>query len=513
VRIVREERQRRRLSAEDVAKKDETTESGFADPRPEWGAGEAMSDFEAMMWRAEADPRLRSHGVVLNLLERAPDFERLYAAHEWGVRRVPRLRARVVDDPLHLGPPAWVATDVDLGYHLRRVTLPDGGKFADALGLAEAMAMAPFDPARPLWDALLVEGLADGKAVYILKLHHSLADALGFMQLFDLLFSDRPEHTPDKAAPEEEPPEELDAYELAARRALDGALHAPGWAVRVARSASRRTIEALTAPGDTVAYARSLARVTVSNPAPPSPLLEKRGLARRLGVLDAETERLRAAGRAASGTLNDAYLAALCGGLRRYHEAHGVSVGDLPLALPVSVRKGEDAHGGNRFAGARIAAPVGEPDPAARIELIGARVRAARDEPALDFLAAVAPLMSRAPNRAIAEFTANFTRPLALQASNVPGMRRDAYMAGARIQRMYPFGPVPGSAGMATLFSHQDTCCVGFNLDHTAIPDTDVYMRCMEEGFAEVLALAPGPTGEARPRQAAESDSQEPARR
>ena len=119
----------------------------------------------------------------------------------------------------------------------------------------------------------------------------------------------------------------------------------------------------------------------------------------------------------------------------------------------------------------------------------------------------------RAPSRALAEFTANFTKPLAMQASNVPGMRRDAYMAGARIERMYPFGPVPGSAAMATLFSHQDTCCVGFNLDHAAIPDTDVYMRCMEEGFAEVLALARGGgAAKARPRRTAKDDSPEPAR-
>ena len=42
--------------------------------------------------------------------------------------------------------------------------------------------MAPFDRARPLWEATLVEGLPDGRAAYLLKLHHSLADGKGLVQ-------------------------------------------------------------------------------------------------------------------------------------------------------------------------------------------------------------------------------------------------------------------------------------------------------------------------------------------
>jgi len=37
------------------------------------------------------------------------------------------------------------------------------------------------------------------------------------------------------------------------------------------------------------------------------------------------------------------------------------------------------------------------------------------------------------------------------QASNIPGIRRDAFLAGVRIERMYLFGPLPGFAAMITL--------------------------------------------------------------
>ena len=58
------------------------------------------------MWRAEvADPRLRSNVTLLELLEPAPEWERLRAAHEWASRMVPRMRQRVVEPALGVGAP------------------------------------------------------------------------------------------------------------------------------------------------------------------------------------------------------------------------------------------------------------------------------------------------------------------------------------------------------------------------------------------------------------------------
>ncbi len=78
-----------------------------------------------------------------------------------------------------------------------------------------------------------------------------------------------------------------------------------------------------------------------------------------------------------------------------------------------------------------------------------------------------------------------------LQASNVPGIREDRYVAGARIEKAYPFGPLPGCAAMVTLVSHLDGCCIGINLDPAAITDEERFVRCIREGFDEVLAVVP----------------------
>jgi WS/DGAT/MGAT family acyltransferase len=459
----------------------------------EWGAEQHMTPFEGLMWRSEVNPRLRSTGVVLEVLDRPPDHERFVAAHEWGTRLLPRLRKRVVEDPVGLATPRWVVDrDFDLGYHLRIVRVAEPATMEQVLDLAQVLAMAPFDRARPLWEAMLVEGLADGRAAYLLKLHHSMADGQGIVQMLDILHSDRVE--PGRSAILPLPPADRTSGTGLLVRTLAGA---PRWAAHELVSTAGRITSAtdrlVTRPRtvvDGVRYVRSLGRMLGGPPAPGSPLLQQRSLGRRFGTIDVPLADVRAAGQAAGGSVNDAFLAGLAAGMRRYHDHHGVEVDEITLALPVSLRTADDAPGSNRFTGARIALPVAEPDPRERIRVIGERVRAVRAEPALDFMGAIAPALVRLPCALSASMTERVTKSIDLQASNIPGLQRQAYLAGARVAQIYPFGPAPGPAAMVTLFSYDGTCCIGINVDAAAVPDHQLFVRCMEEGLAEVTALA-----------------------
>jgi WS/DGAT/MGAT family acyltransferase len=457
----------------------------------EWGSEQTMSDMEALMWRSEASPRLRSGGVILDVLDSAPEWERFVAAHEWAVSLIPRLRQHVIEDPLRLVPPAWaVDAHFDLGYHLRRVRLPESGSFDEVLDMAGVLAMAPFDRVRPLWEAVLIEDLPGGGAAYLLKLHHSLLDGAAGIQLFDILHSSRPEPTPDKPIAARDPVPAASIVRRHARQ-FGGSV---GGMRRSAGAALALGSDLLVRPEPTIAaafrFARSAARLAGPPPAPPSPLMTPRSIGRRLATIDVPLASLRDAGREAGGSVNDAFLAALTGGLRIYHERAGTVPDTLPIAFPVSLRREDDPLGGNRFAGARIAGPVGTADPRDRIPLIRERVLEVRDEPALDFMAMLSPLLSRIPSPVLTRMTERVTRSIDLQASNIPGLARPAYIAGARITRMYPFGPAPGSAVMVTMISHSGLCCIGINADHAAIPDLDRFVACLRDGFDEVLALA-----------------------
>jgi diacylglycerol O-acyltransferase / wax synthase len=459
-----------------------------------WGRAKEMSPFEALMWRTEADPRLRSTVTAVYLLDRAPDWERLVEAHEWATRLIPRARQKVVEPPLQLGPPTWVPDpDFDLDLHLRRLPAPRPGTLEAALRLAEELAMAPFDRTRPPWEALLIEGLEDGRAAYVFKVSHSVTDGLGGIQLLMAVHSRRREPTPDKPMPEPAAPEPASPLAVLGGQLRRGLVRLPGESLnRLGRTAAIAR-QVLTHPGDAVAeaaeFGRSLQRMLTPPPAEPSSLLGGRGLTWRFGSLEVGLDEIKRAGKAAGGTVGDAYVAALLGGFRRYHERFGVSIDELPMALPISLRQGDHPMGGNRFAGARFAAPVGEADPAERIRLVHDFVVSAREEPALDALGLLAPVLVRVPTPLLTRWYLGQSSRLDLQASNVPGLPFDIYMAGARIERIYPFGPLPGCAVMAGMLSHNGVCCIGINMDTAAVTDSEGFMECLREGLDEVLAL------------------------
>ena len=44
---------------------------------------------------------------------------------------------------------------------------------------------------------------------------------------------------------------------------------------------------------------------------------------------------------------------------------------------------------------------------------------------------------------------------------------------------------------MVTMLSYDGTGCLGLTLDPGVVPDTGAFARCLRDGVAEVLALAP----------------------
>ncbi|MFD7874182.1 wax ester/triacylglycerol synthase domain-containing protein [Streptomyces sp. NPDC059766] len=455
----------------------------------DWGTRRTMTDFEATMWRMEADPRLRCPVAVVEVLDRTPDWNRFLAAHQWATQLLPRTRMHVVDTPLQLANPIWaVDPNFDLSFHVRRQHLPAPATFEQALQVCQTEMSQPFDRARPPWQALLIEGPAGGPAVYLLKVHHSFTDGLGGIQLLALLHSRRRRHNPHKWTPEPPAAEPIGAWGALSEQVNSRLRATPA---RLAALCTHGTLAGLAgrtaSAAKSVRYARSLNHMLSPPPCPPSPLLRGRGLSYRFAVLETTVAALKQAGKAAGGSLNDAYIAALLGGFRRYHEAMGKPVEQIPMAMPVSMRAGNSTMGGNRFAGARFAVPVDIEDPVERIAAVHEIVRAVRDEPALDALQLLAPTLSRIPAPLLAALYASQSTRLDLQASNIRGIPVRVYLAGARIERMFPFAPLAGSAVMVTLASHCGVCCIGINADPTAVTEPDLFQSCMTEGLDEVL--------------------------
>ena len=147
-----------------------------------------MQASDAFSWYMERDPALRSTVVVVDWLDRAPDWDVLVDRIDRISRLMPSLRQRVIETPFRLTVPRWsYDPHFDLHWHLSRVAAPPPGTRDAVLALARRSAMAAFDRDRPLWEVTLVEGMEGGEAAFIVKLHHSLSNGVGAMRMLRLV--------------------------------------------------------------------------------------------------------------------------------------------------------------------------------------------------------------------------------------------------------------------------------------------------------------------------------------
>jgi diacylglycerol O-acyltransferase / wax synthase len=217
-----------------------------------------------------------------------------------------------------------------------------------------------------------------------------------------------------------------------------------------------------------------------------SPVMQGRGLGRNLDLVTVDLDDLKRAAKAGDATLNDAFLAAVTGGLRLYHEQHGASVDELRVTMPISIRKEEDPAASNRITLMRFRLPVFDADPVSRMHKIDKQARRVRAARSLPFTNAIAFGLDLLPT-AVA---GSMLKRVDFLASDVFGPQFPLYLAGTKVTAYTAFGPTMGCAANLTLMSYDGACYVGITTDETAIPDPDVYAECLRAGFAEVLALA-----------------------
>jgi len=454
-----------------------------------------------LMHRGEANPRTRSGIMALELLDSTPDWDRFRSRFENASRRVLRLRQKVVVPTLPTASPRWVVDpDFNLDFHVRRVRVSGSGTLREVFDLAEVILQSPMDISRPLWTATLVEGLADGKAATLMHVSHAVTDGVGgvemFAEIYDLERDPPPRPTSPQPIPQDLSPNDLMRQGLNRLpfAIVNGVVSAVSGAVS---AAGKAVLDPVSTVGGAVGYAMSGMRV-INRAAEPSPLLRRRSLATRTEAIDIPLSDLHRAAKAGGGSINDAYLAGVSGALRRYHMALGVPIGTLPMAVPVSLRADADTAGGNRFTGVNLAAPLGTADPVARMSKIRAQMTQRRDEPAMNIIGSIAPVLSVLPTAVLEGITGSFIGS-DVQASNVPVYPGDTYIAGAKVVRQYGVGPLPGVAMMVVLISRGGWCTISVRYDRAAVRNEPLFARCLLEGFDEILALAGDPAPRAVP--------------
>ncbi len=463
----------------------------------------------------------RTYGHVngLSIYDRpSADFDPFTAVRERFavmVGHLEPLRRKVVTVPFDLDRPYWVeAADFDIDFHVRHLGLAPPGA-ADQLAEQVARIVGRrMDRSRPLWEAYVIEGLADGRWALLQKTHHATIDGASGVIMLKMFTDETRDAEWNLQAREwvaEEPPTAGEMLSTAARNMvlnpLRGARLSLGMVRDAANAAGVTSVGALAGrarerlgaiAGRGRASSAPIVRVPMSA-APPTPWNKMVTPHRRFAMRSTALDNLKRLKEATGGTLNDVVMAVCAGALREYLIEHD-ALPDRPLRamVPVSIRTGdEDDMWTNRVSGLIADLPTNCADPIERVALCRAAMNVAKEQFELmpaDALGQVAdytsPVVAASAIRLVSRLRLadRVNSPINVVISNVPGPRQPLYFAGARLDAYIPVSTISDGIGLnITVHSYGDRMDFGLISDRDLVPDlwhlTDLHIAEIERLF------------------------------
>jgi diacylglycerol O-acyltransferase / wax synthase len=421
-----------------------------------------------------------------------PTHDELVARFQAKLPLAPRYRQRVRFLPANLGLPVWVDDrHFNLDYHLRRSAVPAPGGREELNNLVARVMSQHLDRARPLWEVWVVEGLDEGHWAMVSKVHHCMVDGVAATDLMAMLFDTVPAPAPTPA-PAGDPGRDPNPVEVLAR-SVAGALSplqrtrllAAG--MRAPRRAAELGAEALRAALPMLSRLRLLPGSSLHGTYGP----HRRWMSARVDLADVKAVR-----RKLGGTVNDAVLAFIARGFRDLLAARGEELDVVRTFVPVSVRaEQERGRLNNRVSAVFVDLPVALDDPAARLDIIRQQMDGLKEsrgavagERLVSLVGFAPPMLAAVGARLAARLP---QRLVHTAATNVPGPQIPLYFAGRLLLESSPLIPLlAGVRIVVGVFSYNGTVTFGITGDYDTAPDLDVLCRGIEDGVAELLALA-----------------------
>lgn len=425
----------------------------------------------------------------------APDY--LGRLYEDAVHRPTEPRELFLKRPYRpggIGPWSWQPDEkFDIEYHVRHSALPEPGRVRELLALVSRLHGSLLDRNRPLWEAHLIEGLADGRFALYTKVHHALLDGVAAMRLManslttDPTRDDLPypwEKRP-RATREPSPPPSLGERLLSGVRT---AADLPGLVSGTGVAALRSLVTSFSeqAAASPFSAPRTMLNVPITG-------------ARRFAAQSWSLERVRKAGAAHGATVNDMVLAMSAGALRTYlMEQDALPDAPLVAMVPVSLkaRTGDDEDEGNAVGAILCNLGTHLSDPVDRLELITTSMRRGKAQfeglTPIQILALSSLSLAPAALPILRPFGTDLIEPMLRPAfnvviSNVPGPRDPLYFNGARLVGSYPVSVlVDGQALNITTTSYAGSLDFGILGCRRTVPSLQRMLDHLEQ---ELTAL------------------------
>jgi diacylglycerol O-acyltransferase len=404
-------------------------------------------------WLHKDEPDNPADVVLLMTFDASPTVEAVKATAAERLLRFERFRQRVVE---MRGRPYWeIDGDFQLDNHVVGHDLDSRLTEEKLREVVSDLATRPPEPERPLWSLHLVRGTAGGGAL-VLRVHHCIADGLALAH----------------------------AVSFSEQR---------GEASRAAVGDTRGAASVVTRAGDRARSLGRLLRIPWGREIVlRRPLTGRRRLAWSMGY---SLEIAKAVARSRDVTLNDLFLAALTGTLRRFLAETGELVRgrSIRAIVPVNLRPARRVEDvgeslGNRFGLFFIGLPAEERGAQARLEKLGERIRTGDRLGEAWATLEILKAFGRGP-ASLDRFVSRFmTRKASVVLSSVPGPRGPVYFGGRRIRDVMFWEPHPGRLGLAlSILTYDGTVRMGARADEGITDDPSRLVAWFEEEWSVLL--------------------------
>ncbi|MCV7370892.1 wax ester/triacylglycerol synthase family O-acyltransferase [Mycolicibacterium duvalii] len=438
-------------------------------------------------------PNLHQHTLKVAVIDASDcegfGFDRFRQTLARRLHLLEPLRYQLVEIPGRFHRAMWLENcDVDLDYHVRRMTIsPPGGRRELDAAIGE-VAGTPLDRSRPLWEFHFVEGMADNRFAIIGKVHHALADGVASANLLargtDLPNAPQSERDDYRADPI---PSDAQLIRYAMRNHVDHLKELPRLVWDTAKGVRRVRRKSTSTPG--------LAR----NFHPPATFLNHVvSPGRTFASATLELDDVKATGKHLGVTINDMVLAISTGALRTLllkYDGHA----DEPLlcGVPMSIDTSPERISGNALGTVLVSLPTHVSDPLewVRLSRIGAMI--GKENTALLGPELVSRWASYAPP-ALTEWmfrriaiSDSPNRLINVPVSNVPGPQQPARIDGAPIEEFLSVGPLTFGVGVnITVWSYVGKLNISVLADDATFDDPHEVTRAMVDAFAHIRQAA-----------------------
>ncbi|WP_024796858.1 WS/DGAT/MGAT family O-acyltransferase [Tomitella biformata] len=429
-----------------------------------------------------------------NTVEGGYSFKKMRAELNNRVLAMPGFRRKLQDSFLNLDHPVWVdADDFNIEHHFHRIGVPTPGGREELSEMCADIAGRPLNRTRPLWEMWVIEGLADGKVAIMSKMHHATVDGVGGADMMSQLCSLTPELPP------------LDPTSVAQKVGRPGTL---AMAADGILSFATRPLRLLQILPSTIAIVPRWITRSRQGRAMPVPFSAPRTSFnatitgnRAIAYTQVELEDVKLVKNTFGTKVNDVVMAMVSGALREYLDNND-ELPEQPLIamIPVSVHGKSDRGGTNQVTGMFTDLATNIADPQERLAYIAEHTDISKEhKDALsaslmqDWAQFAGPSTFAVAMRAYSSLRLAEKHPVIhnLVISNVPGPPFPLYYLGAKIDGMYPLGPVFHGAGLnITVMSLAGKLNIGLIACRELSPDLWELANAMTGALDELVVAA-----------------------